>query len=273
MAFADILVHLDTLEGPFRPLEAALVLGRNGSTHVVGLHVSSPIISAMAVPDVYPQVYGMLRELEERDTETVKAAFLTRMALENLPHEFRHEEGDPLSVVAAHGRYADLIVVGQPGGEAAHSTIAHELAIVAGRPLLVVPRSAATSSIGKDVLIAWNGRREAARAIGDAMPLLRTARQVQVLTVSTDADGAREDAVAAADMAAHLARHGVKAEARHETAPESGIADLVLSSVSDLGADLVVMGAYGHSRFREIILGGATRDMLQNLTVPVLLSH
>jgi nucleotide-binding universal stress UspA family protein len=195
------------------------------------------------------------------------------MEKEALPYEFRHDEGDPVSVLAAHGRFVDLVVVSQPDRETTFPMLAHELAIVAGRPLLVVPRFVAPTTIGANVLVAWNGGREAARAIGDAMPLLVRAGQVQVMTISASADRATEDATSAADMAAHLARHGVKAEARNAVAADIDVANLVLSAAADLGSDLLVMGAYGHSRLREIVLGGATRGILQSLTVPVLLSH
>jgi nucleotide-binding universal stress UspA family protein len=175
-------------------------------------------------------------------------------------------------VVALHARYADLTVIAQsappniPNGEAG---LAHDLVLQAGRPVLVIPFAGAQRPVGERVVIAWNGSREAARAVGDAMPILERAASVDVLSVQPEGIGD----LPGADITHHLARHGIKATAKRSVANLIEAGDVLLNFVADTGADLIVMGAYGHSRMREIVLGGVTREVLDHLTVPALLSH
>lgn len=134
----------------------------------------------------------------------------------------------------------------------------------------MIPYLGAQNTLGKRVLVAWDGRREAARAVHDALPLLQRAANVSVLAVNPPA---HNDAIPCADICQHLARHGVRTEAvSHQTANDN-VGTSILSYATDLDADLVVMGAYGHSRLSEMMLGGVTRTMLSQMTVPVLMSH
>jgi nucleotide-binding universal stress UspA family protein len=136
--------------------------------------------------------------------------------------------------------------------------------------VLVVPYVGEPVVKGEHVLVCWDGGREAARAATDALPFLREARKVTVLTVNT---GAAPSEVPGADIALYLARHGVKSEAARTPAGGIDPGNVILSRAFDYGVDLIVMGAYGHSRVREILLGGATRAILRQMTVPVLMSH
>jgi len=145
------------------------------------------------------------------------------------------------------------------------------LALGVGRPVLIVPRYGTFETVGERVLVAWNGSREATRAVHDALPLLKLASSVTVLSIDPEHDTG--DRIPGADIALHLARHGVAAEGMSTVGLDISVGDLLLSRAADLGADLIVMGAYGHSRVRELVLGGATRHILQHMTVPVLMSH
>jgi nucleotide-binding universal stress UspA family protein len=137
----------------------------------------------------------------------------------------------------------------------------------------VVPYIGAATPPGKRVIVAWNGGREAARAVNDALPLLVAADQVDVVCVNPGR-GEEDDAdLPGADLCLHLARHGVKAEAQELVASDIEAGDLLLSRAADSGADLIVMGAYGHARWREVVLGGVTRQLLNQMTVPVFMSH
>ena len=140
-------------------------------------------------------------------------------------------------------------------------------------PVLVVPYAGRYETVGRRVLIGWSATREAARAVSDAMPLLAAAEIVTVLTIDaregTDAHGE----LPGADISLHLARHGVKAEIERTVSAGIPAGDVLLSRAADLGADLLVIGAYGHSRVRELLLGGVTRSILQSMTLPVLMSH
>ena len=201
-------------------------------------------------------------------------------------------------------RYADLTVIGQtdPDEPAYDTSLPDQLVLGTGAPVLVVPYAGNFHETGKRVMIAWNGSREAVRAVRDAMPILRQADTVMVYSVNpTD-----HEHWAGADICAHLARHGVRAEAshavfrsetetvssalktvggfgfqqqgpwtqsRHPPVAEADVGNALLSAVTDCGVDLLVMGAYGHSRIRELALGGATHEILKAMTVPVLMSN
>lgn len=163
-----------------------------------------------------------------------------------------------------HARYADLTVLGQDGGEAVT-----DMVMTVGRPILVVPHHGHFASVGQRPLVAWNASREATRAVFDALPILRRAGLVTLMTLDAEDD----DRVPGADISLALARHGVRVEVVHSTVGGIDPGNALLSRAADCGADLLVMGAYGHSPLREKVLGGATRHILDHMTVPVLLSH
>jgi nucleotide-binding universal stress UspA family protein len=144
-----------------------------------------------------------------------------------------------------------------------------------GRPVLVVPYVGAPASVGTHVLIAWDGGREASRALADAMPILVRARQVTVACLDPSASARGADAAARDRLLAYLHRHGVAARLEYHNLGGGDIAigDWLLSRTADLGGDLIVMGGYGHPRWRERVLGGATRALLSAMTVPVLMAH
>ena len=121
------------------------------------------------------------------------------------------------------------------------------------------------------VMICWDGSRPAARAVADALPFLKKAKQVEIVIVSEKPN--KKDEIPGADLGQHLARHDLKVELEHITSPDIDVASTILSYVADSGADMIVMGGYGHSRVREFVLGGVTRGMLESMTVPVLMSH
>ena len=188
--------------------------------------------------------------------------------------EWRAGSGDLASVIGTHARYADLAVMGQAAedDEADDPELPTVVATVTGRPVLIVPRAGRFGETGKRVLVCWNASREATRAITDAMPILQRADRVTVLAVNPS-DEAGHGAVPGADISHYLARHGVRAEANRTYADDIDVADAILSRASDLGCDLIVMGAYGHSRVREWIFGGVTRSIMRTMTRPVLISH
>jgi nucleotide-binding universal stress UspA family protein len=140
-----------------------------------------------------------------------------------------------------------------------------------GRPMLVVPYIQKAPLNLDRVICCWDGSRTAARAIGDAMPFLTRAKAVDLVIVGKGKMNEKE--LTGADMGAHLARHGMKVEVKNIPAADIDVANVVLSYAADCGAELIVMGGFGHSRLREYILGGATRGILSSMTVPVLMSH
>lgn len=170
-------------------------------------------------------------------------------------------------------RRYDLAILAQPEPEKAapNEAIVHAALFESGRPIILVPYIQRRGMTLDHVIVCWDGGRAAARAIGDAVPLLERAKSVDVVIVATDR--AKTDEIPGADMAQHLARHAAKVEVRRIVAPDVDVPNTILSHAADSGTDLIVMGGYGHSRLREFILGGATRGILGSMTVPVLMSH
>jgi nucleotide-binding universal stress UspA family protein len=182
-------------------------------------------------------------------------------------------EGTTREILALHGRYADLLVLSQDDPESDNAGLLEAVVFDSGRPVLAIPFAGNFKSVGKRVLVGWNASREASRALHDALPLISKAETVTVFLANPKhgLDGHGEEP--GADIARHLARHGMKAEVAKAIADDVPDSALLLNHASDMGADLLVMGAYGHSRLREFILGGMTRSLLREMTVPVLLSH
>ena len=170
-------------------------------------------------------------------------------------------------------RRFDLSVVGQPEPDkpGPDDLIVEAALFESGRPVLVVPYIQRTGLQLDRVMVGWDGSRNAARAVADAMPLLVRAKTTEVVIVT--GEPAKSDEIPGADIAHHLARHGAKVEVKQIVAIDTDVANTILSHAADSSADLLVMGGYGHSRLREFILGGATRGILAAMTVPTLMSH
>lgn len=281
MALKDILVHLDAREeaGADSRLDIAVGLARRHGAHLVGLHVVDVAIPAGIVGDPggagYAELYEALRDAAVEAASRVEARFRERIRRDGVAGEWRCAEGFTAEAVTLHARYADLAILGQhdPAGPDTGAAAVTETLFGAGRPVLVVPHAGRFAEAGRRVLVAWNASREAARAVNDALPILRTAEAVTVLAVNPERGIAGHGEEPAADIALHLARHGVRATAEQVTAPDLPDAEALLNALAERGADLLVMGGYGHSRLREFVLGGVTRTLLRSMTAPVLLSH
>jgi nucleotide-binding universal stress UspA family protein len=166
----------------------------------------------------------------------------------------------------------------QPNGPLSEEwrSLPETVAMTSGRPIVVVPYIGAPQGDQRHVMLAWNASHQATRAASDALPVLQAAQTVTVLVVDGSVRGvaqAPHGQEPGADVAAWLSRHDVRVEVVRDSSAEVDVGSVILSRVSDLDVDLVVMGIYGHSRLRELVLGGASRTMLQQMTVPVLISH
>ena len=178
--------------------------------------------------------------------------------------------------IVPHARAADLVVASQtdPGWPGSASLdVADRLAIECGRPVMIIPNDGVHDRPFRKVLVAWNARREAARATFDALPLLKNAEDVRVVWVNPQTERENAQDIPAADICVALARHGVNCQATEEIAPRVGVGETLLACAKDFDADLLVMGCYGHTRLREFILGGASRHVLSHMSLPVLMSH
>ena len=175
-----------------------------------------------------------------------------------------------------HVRTSDLIVASQRHSDWDYADmfdVPEELALGAGRPVLTVPLKEPLGEIGSRVMVAWNGMREAARAVFDALPILRQATDVRVLWIDPQNESIGTGDVATAEICATLARHGVKCEGAQTTSNGVEVGHELLRQTAEHGSDLLVMGCYGRPRLREFVLGGATRHALHHMQVPVLMSH
>jgi nucleotide-binding universal stress UspA family protein len=212
--------------------------------------------------------------LERRDA--ARKMFDAATDDEEIVAEWRDTEGGLTRSLNTSARYADLVIIGQhDADDPADQTegLAGRLVLGSGRPCLVIPYIGTQETLGKHVLVAWNAGREAVRAVNDAMPILQAAESVSVLSVNPPSGKRGEGAIPSADICHHLARHGVHAEAASSIAEDIDIGSFLLSHAADRGVDMIVMGAYGHSRWSEMMLGGVTKSMLQHMTVPVFMSH
>jgi nucleotide-binding universal stress UspA family protein len=275
MALKDLLVIVDNDPACPARVEIARRLAEKHEAHLTGLHAMPrpvPLYTDMPVPQA----------VETAQWQDLQAAAARAEALfhagtrgTTARTEWRVAEGHVIEVASVHARYADLTVLGQGidigQASAALDVLPAELALAVGRPLLMVPRYGTFPTVGEHVLVAWNGSREATRAVHDALPLLQRAKVVTVLSIDPEDTG--EPRMPGGDIALHLSRHGVPVQTAAVKGADIAVGDLLLSYAADHGIDLIVMGAYGHTRLREMILGGATRDLLRSMTVPVLLSH
>jgi len=276
MTIKHILVHLDRSDASAGRLETAIRLAATHDAHLTGLYVIDlPSVVFYGVPD-FPAEYAERLEAEERDrARDREKLFQERVASEQLSTEWRTGEGETATIIGLHARYADLAVLGQtePDVLTSQRDLPERVVLDIARPALIVPYIGAPPTIGESVLVAWNGSREATRAVTDALPILERARNVTVMAFNPEGGSEGHGDIPSADIALWLARHGVKAEAKHSYASDIDTGNALLSWAADLGVDLLVMGAYGHSRLRELVLGGTTRQILSEMTVPVLISH
>lgn len=183
---------------------------------------------------------------------------------------------DALEVLRRCARYADLVIAGQPDAEdpgGVPASYAHELVMSAGRPVLFVPSKGRFDEVGRRVLVAWNGSQEAARAVKDGMPLLPPANEAEVVIYDREKVLPRPGDLPDPDIAKYLARHGAKVTVGEESSRGEEIGQLILQRARAKSADVIVMGAYSHSRLRELVLGGATRTVFRSMHVPVLMSR
>ena len=272
MTYKTILVHLDETARRQERLQLACTLAARFDAHLVGLFaLGAARIPSYALAEAGPVV----RDIEERRRgEAARAAEKEFREAERRgggKSEWRISTEDAAAAVRLSARYSDLVVLGQAKpGDGLGRAIAEDVVLAAGRPVLMVPYAGHFPETGKRVLVAWNASPEAARAVADALPLLSLAQSVEVVAFGPGGDHGEQPG---ADLALYLARHGVKATAARQNARGVDIGSQILSRAADNDADLIVMGAYGHSRMRELALGGATRSILDAMTVPVLMAH
>lgn len=276
--YRTILVHLPDETRTERVLGVATRLAAAHDAHLIGLF--------MMPPEVISPAWGFARGVMEAGKKALRAraqviAGQFEAAAAGIPikKEWRFiEPGHRLGadVLFAHARTADLVIVPQRNPDWDDSLLLEypeDLALGSGRPTMLVPNAGDFIETGRRITLAWNDRREAARAAFDALPLLRKAEEVRVLWVNPEREPMPKGDLPTIEICAALTRHGVRCTGVETHASDIAVGDELLNQVSDNSSDLLVMGAYGRSRLREMVFGGATRHILRHMTVPVLLSH
>jgi nucleotide-binding universal stress UspA family protein len=280
MTYKTILVSLNEIGRLPQLISLGVQLGRIFNAHVSGLYVVPAVQVYPSVGfEAAPQVFEGNRTYFKDNTEKVRSAFEQAMRKEGVSFDLRMIDAKTPVIadeVIWHGRCADLIVISATNPEevtGVERDFVEQTIMAAGRPVMVLPYQGEATLSLDEMVIGWDGGREAARAAFDALPLLQVAKRVRVVVADPQKDPTLRGAVPGADLAEALARHGVKAEAEGFPTDGSDEGQALLRRADDCGAGLVVMGAYGHSRLREFIFGGATRFVLTRLNRPVLMSH
>lgn len=279
MAFKNLLVHLDPSKSSLKRADAAIALAVRHGAHLTALAATpAPSLPSYVEAQIPASILEQAHQSLAADLAKITDAFTTRAAAAGIGYEVRREvTREPLAeLIARHARYADLLIMGQSDPDdplTGAPELAEDVILGGGRPVLMVPYIGAMQPPGRKVVVAWDAGREAARAVNDAMPMLETAEQVIVLIVNPKRGPGGHGAEPGADIATHLARHGVKVEVKVYTQRDLTVSDVLLARIADEGVDMVVLGGYGHARLRELVLGGVTRDMLRVMTVPLFMSH
>ena len=281
MSYKDLLVVLDSDAASRRRVDLAAALAERFAAHLIGLYPlpvpEAPHHLSYYDPAVLNPFFLDLRQQAQAAADAEREAFEHAASLRGLSAEWRVVAEGSQADVALHARYVDLTILGQLDPDRGDVELIRprpeQVTLASGRPILVIPYAGQFETVGRRVLIGWNASREATRAVNDAMPLLMAANIVTVLTIDAREGPDAHGELPGADISLHLARHGVKAEIERTVSAGIAPGEVLLSRAADLGADLLVIGAYGHSRVRELLLGGATRSILQSMTLPVLMSH
>jgi nucleotide-binding universal stress UspA family protein len=273
----DILASLSVTKDGGPSGDYAVSVASALQAHLTGIaFIYDPVVPVEGTGYIPAEVI----ESQEADNETAAKTAIKKFLVAT---DRAGISADPLTVsasfAAAGDRFArmarrfDLAIVGQaqPETSTLDEVIGETTLFESGRPVIFVPYIQKAPFKLDNVMVCWDGSRPAARAIGDAMPLLVKAGGVEIVIVTNERG--KQDEIEGADMGQHLARHGVKVDVHRIPGGDIDIADALLSHAADSGTDFIVMGGYGHSRFREFVLGGVTHSIFRSMTVPVLMSH
>ena len=273
----DILVSVPVGASSTPAVDHAISVATTFDAHLAGVaFIYQPVVPGMVFNGVTASIVETFRAESEKAGRAAVAKFEDAVRRAGLPvesHLLDSETAGAGEMFARFARHFDLSVVAQiePEKDVPEELLPEAALFGSGRPVLVVPYIQKSGLKLDRVLVCWDGSLAAARAIGDAMPFLMRSKLVEVLTVTKTQEP--RDELPGVDIAHHLARHKLKVDFKRMVANDIDITSAILSHAADTGVDMIVMGGYGHSRLREFVLGGATRGILQTMTVPILMSH
>ena len=279
MSIKSILLLLDDSTACEKRLKVGMDLARRFEAHLTGLYViPTPSIIYGAPHAPVTEIESEIQRSQERGQKAIAAfeALASKEAI-NVESRLVNAMGEAVSDVAAlHGRYADLLILGQNDPNDLRSLgigVVESTLLGSGRPSLFIPYIGLQSPMLEHVVVAWDASQESTRALHDALPFMVLAKKVTVLVVNPRIGPNGHGEQPGADIAQALARHGIDVTVQDDQVDRIAIGEAILSRLSDLQAGMLVMGAYGHARLRELILGGVTDTILREMTVPVLMSH
>jgi nucleotide-binding universal stress UspA family protein len=278
MSFNDIIVHVDGTEPAKARVAFAVALAKEQDAHLIGVAFAPKALLPLYGADVgFADMSEVLEGVKSQGEAALKSFEACAVSagvsaegrlMQGMSEEFPHD-------FAAFARQVDLTVLGQPrDGDPliGQYALVERCLFASGRPVMIVPAAPAEIALKGTIVAAWDGSAEAARAFNDALILLKPATRVVLLVGVMDRAGEKAEP-ATDDMVAHLKRHGVSVEVARVPASEGDIGRLLLQQAKELQADMIVMGAFHHSRWREFILGGVTLTMLEEATIPLFMAH
>lgn len=279
MSYKTILVHVDQSRHAAARIKLAAEIAFAENAHLIGAAmtgISRFLYQDSAIDISQSVVAAQLEALNESAQHALAQFDEIAKQIGVTSYEKRLVNDEPAGGLALQARYSDLVVVSQadPDEPAAGlaSDVPEYVMLNCARPVLIVPYAGQFDHVGNNVLIAWDGSMEATRAITNAIPLLKRAKKVTVALFNATSQSDVHGEQPGADMALFLTRHGIKVDVVQKNT-RVDIGNAMLSTASDLQSDLIVMGGYGHTRFREVVLGGVTMTILNSMTVPALMSH
>ncbi|WP_019140304.1 universal stress protein [Noviherbaspirillum massiliense] len=279
MSYKTILVHVDESEHAIERIKIAAAVAMTENAHLIGTattgvsrFLQQSTLSSAPTPHLAAHL-DMLRCQARLGLERFEA---TARKIGIPSFEKRLVDDEAGGGICLQARYCDLVVIGQLDPEHPSAVVMPDfpqyVVLNSGRPVLIVPCSGRCESIGRRVLIAWDASMPATRAITNAIPLLRRAQVVEAAVFNPQAQPQMQGTDPGSGIVPYLARHGIQVEVKQKET-DTGIGAALLSLAAEDECDLLIMGGYGHSRFREILLGGVTRTVLEEATIPVLMSH
>jgi nucleotide-binding universal stress UspA family protein len=280
MNYKTVLLSLNEIDRLETLLEVTATLANEHDAHVVGLYViPAPAVYPAVGSYAIPEIFDSFTKYFEEQLNGVKENFESVMQRNGVAYRWLMIRAPVPAIsdtVIETGRIADLVVLSETDRNAQKGVeldFVQNVVLSVGRPVLVLPQTCEKDLTTSQIVCGYNGSKEAARAVHDALPFLKRADDVRLVWVDPALDAETAGPVPGAEMAESLDRHGVRVTA--ESMPTNGInpAEALLTRARDLGSGMIVMGAYGHSRLREFVLGGATRQALSTLSIPLVLSH
>lgn len=277
MGIKQILLHLDHSQGCDNRVQVGLELSKRFDARLLGVFVLQDyIVPAYAEAQISMDLLVDLRAKNEERAKKKISACKAMAKKAGVALQIKLEEGPLTPILRGHSKYADLLLSGQDNPDDPDNSsyaVADDMLLEAACASMVIPHSGKIKPPGERILLAWNASREAARAVRAALPLLQRAKEVVVISSEPNTVAEGEGHPHAQRIADYLEAHGVTSVSSGIDDPDRNPAQAIISQAAEMQADLIVMGAYGHMRLREIILGGVTRELLKTSPLPLLMAH